>query len=304
MRRLSDYLHVLGARTWRALSAALWPSALDARVAIVAAFISAIAALGTVWSARFAGDQALAARVSAKAAEEAVPYARASAEAATETLRRSDEDLRILVDVDNQAPVAVSLTVSDEFSSFSIKFSATAVIINMGGSPAVVTDRIVGTYSSSEYQSRSDIFDASTGAPWPKFVVIRPNEPVRLSLRGTLFGDNRQSPTVTRALATLFAQHEHQNGSLERQFGSLAALSREIHSHAREVADEFDSFLYGPATKPGTISSNPWSEKEETGYSRIILSISTASRRTYRGSPGLIIGGPDPAYSVREVPRQ
>lgn len=182
------------------------------------------------------------------------------------------------------------------------------MIINTGGSPAVVTDSIVGTYAASEYQrdyqSRSDIFDASNGSPWPKLAVIRPNEPVRLSLLGNLFGNSRQLPAVAKALAMLFSQHEHQNGSLQRQFDSLAALSQEVHSRAGQLANEFDSFLYGPAAKPGTISSNPWSAREETGYSRIILRIGTASGRTYRSSPGLLMVGPDPAYSIREVPGQ
>jgi hypothetical protein len=308
MRRLIDYLRVLRAKILIGLFPARWRSPLDARIAIVAAFISVIGALGTVWSARFAGDQASSARVSAKAAEEAVPYARASAETAIETLRRSDEDLRILVDVDYHAPVTVSFTVSDEYSSFSIRFPATAVIINTGGSPAVVMDSIVGTYAASEYQgdyqSRNDIYDASTAAAWPKLAVIRPNELLRLSLLGNLVGSNRQLPTVSKALATLFSQREHQNGRLQRQFDSFAALSEEVHSHAGQTANEFDRFLYGPAAKPGTISSNPWSEKEETGYSRIILRVRTASRRTYRSSPGLLMVGPDPAYSIQEVPRQ
>lgn len=118
MRRLIGYLRVLRARIRRALSAALRLSALSARITVinVAAFISVIGAVAavigaieTVRSARFARDQALSARM--------------STEAAIETLRRSEEDLRILVDVDYQAPVAVSLTVSDEYWSFRSDFA-------------------------------------------------------------------------------------------------------------------------------------------------------------------------------------
>jgi hypothetical protein len=290
MRRVIGYFRPLSATIWRALSAALWPSALGARIAIFAAFISVIGALGTVASALFAKDQAVSARVSAQAAEEAVPYARASAEAASETLRRSDENLLILVDVD-RSPAAVTL--SDENSFFSISFSATAKIINTGGSPAVVTDSVVGTYAASEFaipeqQSRANIFDASTGAPWPKFVVIRPNEPLRLSLHGALSVSNRQ---LSVALSNLFDQPEHPNGSLQRKFDFISALVGYIDSHAgKELATEFYSFIYGAAAKPGTIYSNPWSEKEESGYSRIVLKISTAYGRTYRSSPS-------PSYS-------
>jgi hypothetical protein len=145
------------------------------------------------------------------------------------------------------------------------------------------------------------LFDASTGAPWPKLAVIRPNEPLRLKLRGALEVSNRQLPTVTVALATLFAPPEHQNGRLRRKFDSISSLMLESYKNAGESAKEFEYFLYGMRT--GTISSNPWSEKEEAGYSRIILRLSTASDRTYRSSPGLLIGS-NPAYSVREVTRQ
>ena len=308
--RIVRILYTFGARVWRALPVTHWPSHLKARTAnfasVIAAIISVIGALGTAWSARFAGHQALSARVSARAAEEAIPYARASAKAAVETLRRSDEDLRILADVDRAAPITVSLIASGDYLSFSIQFRANAAIINTGGTSAIVMDSVVETHAGTqEHQSRVDIFDASSGLPWPKLAVVRPNEPLPLNLLGTLSGDNLQFPTTTKVLTALLGPREHQGGTLQHQFDSLEALSHEVRSHAgEEAASEFDNFLYGPAAKPGPISSGPWSETGEVGHSRILLKVSTASRRTYRSSPGLLFVGPDPAYSVLEAFRQ
>jgi hypothetical protein len=97
----------------------LWPPDVLARIAIVAAGISVASAAGTIWS---------------------VWYARSQALSAAETLRRSDESLTILVDVNREAPVTVFIDNPSDYSSFEIRFSANAAIINGGGSAAVVTD--------------------------------------------------------------------------------------------------------------------------------------------------------------------
>jgi hypothetical protein len=154
--------------------------------------------------------------------------------------------------------------------------------------------------------SRTDIFDPATGAPWAKFAVIRPNEPVRLNLAGSLLGSSKDSPAATKALMALFPSLQRQNGGEQRQFASLDALSQDVRGRAgKAMASDFENFLYGSfATKPARLSSGPWSEKGEKAFSRVILRISTAARRTYRSSPGLLAFGPDPAYSVDEGLRQ
>ncbi|NVN06569.1 hypothetical protein HW509_13345 [Asaia spathodeae] len=257
------------------------------KIAAGAALLSVAAAVATIWSSSFSKDQALSARLSAKAA--------------LDTLQRSDENLVILTDVDRDAPVTLSGTILGNYLAFSIKFSAHAVIINTGGSPAIVMDSIVETDSTaSQIESRVDIFDASDRAPLSKLSVIQPNDPLRLILHGSLSSSSRRSPRVTKDLLGLFTQTEVQSGHLDRQFSSFAALSGEIHKRYGEgVAHEFDSFLYGPAYKPGSISSTPWSKKGEVGFSRIILKLSTASHRLYRSAPGLLVVGPDPSYSIQ-----
>lgn len=286
MKKISDFFCNFVRKTKATFKSMLTLKTSD-KIAAVAAVISVAAAAATVWSSYFSKDQALSARLSAKAA--------------LDTLQRSDENLVILTDVDRDAPVTLSGMIIGNYLAFSIKFSAHAVIINTGGSPAIVMDSIVETDSTaSQLESRVDIFDASDGAPWSKLAVIQPNDPLRLILRGSLSSSSRRSPSVTKDLLGLFTQTEVQSGRLDRQFSSFAALREEIQKRYGEgVGREFDSFLYGPAYKSGPISSTPWSEKGEVGFSRIILKLSTASHRVYRSSPGLLVVGPDPSYSIQ-----
>lgn len=265
----------------------MWPLKTSDKISALAAAISVVAAAATVWSSYFSKDQALSARLSAKAAVDA--------------LQRSDENLVILTDVDRDAPITLSGTGNGNVFSFSIGFSAHAVIVNTGGSPAVVMDSIVETDGAARrFESRVGIFNESDGAAWSKLAVIQPNNPLRLSLRGFLGSNNLLYPSLAKALFELLRQTEVQNARLERQFSSFTALGEELHKrYGKSVAGEFDSFLYGPASKSGSLSASPWSEKGEVGFSRIILKVSTASHRVYRSSPGLLVFGSDPSYSIK-----
>lgn len=267
----------------RASAVALWPPQREARLATTALGVSLVSAIGTVWS---------------------VVYAGASANAASETLRRSDEDLLILVEFDRHAPVSVWQTSRNLSASFSIDLLADAVVINTGGSPAVVTDSIVETRTvESVYGSRVAVFDASSGARWARFTVVRPGEPQRLRLHATLEGSLEASPAAARALAALFDEQGEKSSALKREFPSINALTNEVRGRAgEERANEFESYLYGPALRGGPLGASPWSEEGEAGFTRIILKVGTANRRVYRSSPGLLAYGPDPAYSIQETP--
>ncbi|AQS87650.1 hypothetical protein AA101099_2700 [Neoasaia chiangmaiensis NBRC 101099] len=274
--------------------AVFWPVQTTDRIAIIATVISIAAAGATVWSAFFAKDQASSARISAKAAADSVPYARASADAAVETLRRSDENLQIFLDLDRTHPATIAYVPG---AGFSVSVFSDAVIVNTGGTPAVITDRLVTTYAgAAQYSSRVDIFDGATGQLWPKFAVIRPGEPVHLRLRGWIHADAPQFGKLINFVSTLFPGGETAPGQQDRQFASLEALRDEISRHAPpDVSEALDRLLYGPGINSHSLPSSPWSEKGQTGFSRMTLVLRTAASRTYKSTPSLFALGPDPS---------
>ncbi|ASW28588.1 hypothetical protein [Granulibacter bethesdensis] len=221
-----------------------------------------------------------------------------SADAASKTLQQSQEKLIILTDVERNAPVILRATISKDYSSFSIIFSADATVINTGGSPAVVVDRTVETINYKyNYASTGGIFDASSGKNWPIFSVIHPKNPVHLKIFCHLSGSSVHFQNISRILLNLLKQNNEET-KLVHKFNSFFDLSEEIHrSFGEDAIKEFEKFLYGQAFHLGSLPQNLWSKEGASGFSYIIFKIKTASGQEYESSPSLLFAS-DTKYRI------